>query len=160
MIHIAIILPGFLLIILLTGLYFSFRRGAVAGYSGGANRRRYPRLPLQVSAELVTEAGHKLAGRTRDLSIMGMFLIGGAEVPVNSECKVCLLVERDGAPIRLNLKGKVVRKEETGLGIQFTAMNQECYENLRYLIHYNVSIHPSSSLKDCPKKGTLSGALD
>ena len=79
---------------------------------------------------------------------MGMFFNGESGVSVGDECKVCLLVERDGAPIRLNLKGKVVRKEEAGLGVQFTAMNRECYENLRFLTHYNAAIEVEAKITD------------
>jgi hypothetical protein len=147
-----VIILGFLSFLLLVGLYYRIRMGTVAGSSGGVDRRKYPRLPLQVSAEVVMTAdGRKLAGRTRDLSIMGMFFkneSNESEVPAGDECKVCLLVERDGASIRLNLKGKVVRRKEEGLGVEFTAMNRECYENLRYLTHYNAACEIEAKITD------------
>lgn len=101
------------------------------------NRRRHPRLPVQIAAEAVAPGGARVSGQTRDLSVSGMFLVASASAPLAGECAITLLVARDGSPIRFSLRGQVVRAEAGGLAFTFTAMDSECYENLCYLVHYN-----------------------
>ena len=103
------------------------------------NRRRQRRVPIVVSAEVVTDAGLKLIGQTRDLSIRGVYIMQIQPLPMDSECSITILLETAGRPIRLALKGKVVRSEADSMALEFTAMTRECYENLQFVVAHNAA---------------------
>lgn len=104
-----------------------------------ANRRRQRRVPIVVSAEIKTEDGRTLTGNTRDLSIRSVYIEQTPPLEIATEGTVGILLETGGRPIRLMLKGKVVRTDDQGMAMEFTAMTRECYENLQFVVAHNAA---------------------
>lgn len=122
------------------GIVAVLKRKAAAAEDAPANRRRCARIPLKVSAELKTADGRQVLGETRDLSVMGAFLVAEERLPVGTEGALTLVITGGKGPIALTLTGKIVRHEDSGMGLKFTAMDRECHDNLKFVVHHLDSI--------------------
>ena len=142
------LLPIFLVVVALTLLFFLWVRVrsdkakesvamAEVNENDVTQRRQFTRVPLTVSAELRVPDGRRVRGETSDLSLMGAFVLADAMLAPLTECDMYLLVEgRQPSPVRLRLRGKVVRAAENGFAVQFTAMTRECYDNIKIILQY------------------------
>lgn len=136
-----------LLLVLIAGVVVVTRRQRIEKSSSGnaADRRRFTRTPIRISAELAPGSGEIVEGRTSDLSVMGMFFCFKPDSPAEArksldkgqECRVALIIEGGNSPIRLNLRGVIMHRAEDGVGVEFVKMNREAFDNLRYVICYN-----------------------
>jgi hypothetical protein len=84
------------------------------------SRRRYP-LALAAEYRLLGDAGHHGSGRIRNISSGGVFIEVADRYPFSGWIELmvnwpCLL---DGVcPLKLVLKGRVVRREDRGIAIE------------------------------------------
>lgn len=103
-----------------------------------AQRRQFTRVPLKISAEMRIPDGRRVRGATRNLSLMGAYVIGDSLLAPLTECDMFLHIEgQQPRPVRLRLRGRVVRADSTGFAVEFTGMTRECYDNLCYILKYN-----------------------
>lgn len=128
-----------MLIFFLVGLFYRFRYALRGEANDGRERRQDDRVPIKISAEIQADGCEPIHGQTRDLSPSGVFVVGGAALAKGVDCEIRLIMAGRNKPIRLSLRGRVARVNDEGMGVEFTAMNRECYDNLCYIIRYNQS---------------------
>lgn len=101
-------------------------------------RRRFTRVSIQIEGELALDDATTISGISRDLSLNGLFLLCEASAPVDANCHVTLFLGERTAPLRVEAHGRVVRTDDTGVGLMFTdIMGLESFEHLRNLVLYN-----------------------
>jgi hypothetical protein len=120
-------------------------RGTSSTQAPFVNRREFTRVPLSLAADVLSEDILVLSGRTRDLSVKGLYLLSDKSLPVGMACRIALqLSGREPAaslsPLMptIQLDGKVVRVTESGLGIEFhEIIGQESFECLHRLLWHH-----------------------
>ena len=125
------------LVFFVAGLFYRIRYAMRGESNSDMERRQSERVPLNILAEILAGGGQPVVGRTLDLSLTGVFVTDAMALAEGSPCEVCLMVAGRNAPIRLRLRGRVARVTAEGVGVEFTAMSRECYDNLSYIIRYN-----------------------
>ena len=102
------------------------------------DRRRFTRVSIQIEGELSLDDATTIRGVSRDLSLNGVFLLCEPSLQVDTNCHVTLFLGQRAARLRVEAHGKVVRIDETGVGLTFTdIMGIESFEHLRNLVLYN-----------------------
>lgn len=105
-------------------------------------RRRFTRVSIQIEGELALDDATTISGISRDLSLNGVFLLCDASASVDANCHVTLFLGERTAPLRVEAHGRVVRTDETGVGLTFTdIMGIESFEHLRNLVLYNANTY-------------------
>ena len=83
------------------------------------NRKRY-RIPVNVDVVIRSQdKAHTIFGRTRDISMQGLFVKSVGTVPVGSKCFVEIVAHGRGAEMIVKMSGMVARQENGGYGIEF-----------------------------------------
>lgn len=104
---------------------------------GWSERREFTRVPMELDVDLDLGPRTRVTGNSRDLSLKGVFLRCAEKLPVGSTCQATLHFAGREQELRIEAQGKVARFEDTGLGIEFTQMNNESYGHLRNLLLFN-----------------------
>lgn len=81
------------------------------------DKRSHPRVTLDTAVTCELADGSEFTGRSKDISIGGMFLITATEVPFGTEVKVHIRLPR--ARQEFALPGVVRWTNPDGVGIQF-----------------------------------------
>lgn len=81
------------------------------------DKRSHPRVPLDAQVTGVLPDGSEFTGRSKDISIGGMFLFTSASVPFGADVK--LRIGLPGARQEFTLPGVVRWTNPEGVGIQF-----------------------------------------
>ncbi|MCM8776429.1 MAG: PilZ domain-containing protein [Candidatus Omnitrophica bacterium] len=96
-------------------------------------RREFQRVIVRLEAEIRTEKKTTvISGWTRDLSVKGIYVLCQERLPVGAHCK-CKIYLGDllqGAPL-IEVDGRVIRYDDTGIAVQFTNVAIECFKRLR-----------------------------
>lgn len=107
------------------------------------NLREFTRVTIAVEAEVrFAKEGEAtvVTGRTKDLSMKGIFILSEEKLPVGSKCLVSLTPIREPKHFRIEANGRVVRLGEAGMGIEFVEIfGLESYDHLRNVVLYNSS---------------------
>ena len=106
------------------------------------NRREFTRAPACIAGEIIAQGERRpIQGRTKNISIGGMYFSCDEPFPVGTACQLVLFLDGAGGVIRIEATGTVRRVEaaspQPGLAIQFTAIELESFEHLRKLVLYN-----------------------
>ena len=102
------------------------------------DRRRFSRVRIDIEADIQDGSLSALACRTRDLSLQGVFVITDVPFATGATCEVALVLQGTVDPIRLKMKGHVVRREADGLAFLFDCMEGlDCMRHLSNLVRYN-----------------------
>lgn len=112
------------------------------------NRREFTRVPLAIEADILSGDIPILSGRTKDLSMKGLYLLCDERLPIGTACRIALLLSGRGpaasltpAMLTIQLDGKVVRATESGLGIEFhEIIGRESFEYLRCLLLHHSQV--------------------
>lgn len=92
-------------------------------------RREFTRVPIQMDVEVKSEGG-RIQGHSANLSLKGLFVVGGEDLPEGAPCRVTLHL--CGTPSeRIEIEGCIAHREEGGCGIEVTAIH-----GLRSLDHF------------------------
>jgi hypothetical protein len=101
-------------------------------------RRQSLRVDFKTEIILKTPSqSYRLEGNSRDISQKGVYIYTAEEIPVETVCEVTLILTGAVPPITLNITGKVVRKTEDGIGIEFKEMDLESYTHLKNIVMFN-----------------------
>lgn len=98
-----------------------------------ADNRRRERIQAGFEASLVVE-GMIVPAKTIDLSLKGILLDSAKDYPEGTPCVVRLHL---GAALRLSMDGVVARRGPRGLGVDFTAMDEDSFQHLLEIIRHN-----------------------
>ena len=101
------------------------------------NAREFTRIPIHLNVEIRCGSKTIATDQTKDLSMKGIYLMSEETLPVGSVCDVTLLLEGTDQPIRIDIKGRVMRAANSGIGIQFTEIDLDSYDYLQNLVLHN-----------------------
>jgi hypothetical protein len=95
-------------------------------------KREYQRVVVRLEAEVSSETKAQISGWTKDISIKGIFVMCADRLPLGypCRCRISLGSALRGAPVVI-VDGKVVRCDESGVGIQFSPVAVEGLKKLR-----------------------------
>lgn len=108
--------------------------------SDGSDRRKGVRVRFDTGVSLTIESGNQVitaTGDIRDISLNGLFVRTSEKMESGTGCDVRIELTGTEVPIILEIKGKVVRMEDTGVGIHFDAMDLDTFMHLKNVVRYN-----------------------
>lgn len=94
------------------------------------NQREFTRVALHSTAQ-VRFGDESITGEIDNLSLTGTFVKTPAQVPLDTEVQITILLAGASSELSVTLKGKVVRKEADGFGVRFVGMNLDSFFHLR-----------------------------
>jgi len=105
--------------------------------STGNDRRRFARIPIDFSAELVIN-GKQVASRVIDLSLKGALVERPAGVEVEPGDDIDLVVHGDSDIYQICMKTKVHHQEDNQLGLECVEIDIDSITHLRRLVELNL----------------------
>jgi len=96
------------------------------------DNREASRRPVHLKAE-IAGAGATVRGMVGDISLRGMLLRGSDFLPEKAECVVTIFPAEGYLP-PFHAKGRVARVFGDGMGVEFTEMDTDSQDCLRFLI--------------------------
>ena len=99
--------------------------------------REFSRVDINIVATIQARGKETLTTKVRDISMKGLFVEGKVDWPIGTECEIHLILEGRNPPVEINVKGKVQRITEKGMGMSFTEVGLEAYEHLHNLVMLN-----------------------
>ena len=107
---------------------------------GEENQREFTRVPIQIEAQVTGGDAPMLRGPVRNVSMNGLFLLCDHPLPIDTDCRLTLLLGDAENQTCINARGIVRRLEDTGMGIEFShILGLESFNHLRNLVLYNAS---------------------
>ncbi|MDW7773562.1 MAG: PilZ domain-containing protein [Desulfobulbaceae bacterium] len=99
-------------------------------------RRHYERIHFerQVQVDFFTEMYNQC--QVRNISLSGIFVIGKFSHNAEEQCYVNFVQKGKNVYLTLEALAKVVRREEEGIALQFTAMSFESLLSLEMILLY------------------------
>lgn len=99
-------------------------------------RRKFTRFPFEEQVEFIGKKGPS-AGRIRDFSLGGLFIETEEKGPdVGEEIALILVLKDTDPPIKIFMRGEVVRGTENGFAVKITGMNEESFHHLKNFFLY------------------------
>jgi len=99
-------------------------------------KRKHRRVRFEVTATV--RAGQtSISGMVDNLSMKGMFLTTGESLPHDGPLEVSITLSGSSSTLSIMLKGRAVRRSETGLAIEFQEMDLDSFVHLRNIIAQN-----------------------
>ncbi|MBW1712953.1 MAG: PilZ domain-containing protein [Deltaproteobacteria bacterium] len=96
-------------------------------------------MGFEISAEVWVGQTKLPVTKTRDVSLNGLFAVTEAEADIGQDCKVVIPLSREDENLVLRIDGRISRREEDGLGIEFLAMDPDSFYHLRQIVLYNAA---------------------
>ena len=87
---------------------------------------------MEVEVTCIDEDSKNYEGHAGNLSISGALILSSASPEVGKAIKTTLELKKED--IKLQITGKVVRKDEKGFAIQFNTIQSEDYKTLVRLV--------------------------
>ena len=103
----------------------------------GNDRRRFARIPIDFSAELVIN-GKKVASRVIDLSLKGALVERPADLEVDPGNDIDLVVHEDSDIYQIGMKTKLHHSDEHHLGLECVEIDIDSITHLRRLVELNL----------------------
>jgi hypothetical protein len=96
----------------------------------GREKRRFSRFPVEVKAAVKSMTCQVLA-RTRNISLNGVYLCTGAELPLHGWVQIDFPTA-DEPSSTIRLRGKIIRREKKGVAVQFGPANIDTFARLQH----------------------------
>jgi hypothetical protein len=100
-------------------------------------KRVQPRVRVRIRVTLKGKYGPAIHGWTGNISLSGAYVETQGGFPVGSLCSVSGLANLRGDLLKLRAEAKIVRHDETGMGIWFTKLGPEAADAIRPLVEHN-----------------------
>ena len=100
------------------------------------DHRSYCRVDFNRTASLIIGEKKYRNKQIRDLSLIGLFLLGEFEAAPGDPCTVEILEKGPTSSLTLTISATVARVEEDGIGIKFEKMPHDTYMFLQTMILY------------------------
>ena len=78
-----------------------------------------------------------IEGDVDNLSINGMFMNTEKNIPENTTADFSIHLSGSSSKLNLNIKGRVIRKEDNGIAVSFLEMDLDSYAHLKNIIAMN-----------------------
>lgn len=99
-------------------------------------QRRDKRVSLNSKAKLSAKGIIHGWFPVKNLSVSGFFLEGDINIPAGEDCCLEFYETGENASLVLSVLGKIIRRDEHGLGVAFTAMENDCFMLLQTIVLY------------------------
>ena len=101
------------------------------------DNRRFTRVIFTRSVKLFFE--EKVYGKypARNLSQGGLFIEGDINIPIGAECCMELYETGSNSSLILTFSGKILRREQDGVGVLFTSMEEDSFMFLQTMVLYS-----------------------
>jgi hypothetical protein len=102
-------------------------------------KRDTTRVEFRTKAELRAN-GKVIEGTVDNLSLKGLFLrteTSHFSIQTGQEVEITVRLAGASTKLSIELKGKVIRWDKEGLGIEFTEMEFDTFVHLRNIVAYN-----------------------
>ncbi|MFP4039571.1 MAG: PilZ domain-containing protein [Desulfosudaceae bacterium] len=104
--------------------------------STGSEQRRGTRVVFRVKAKMEYD-GRSIEGEVLNLSLKGMLVDTDINIPENQELAIKVYLSGTTSEVNLNMKGEVVRSDQTGVAIEFREIDLDSFIHLRSVVGYN-----------------------
>ncbi|MFO8048881.1 MAG: PilZ domain-containing protein [Desulfosudaceae bacterium] len=104
--------------------------------STGSEQRRGTRVVFRVKAKMEYD-GRIVEGEVLNLSLKGMLVDTDIDIPENQELAIKVYLSGTTSEVNLNMKGEVVRSDQTGVAIEFREIDLDSFIHLRSVVGYN-----------------------
>jgi hypothetical protein len=101
------------------------------------NRRRRTRVPFETRVRFLIQGVELVSFDSKDLSLTGVYFFTALRPGEGTTGEVEIALGRSNRPLTLRFKGKVVRLDETGIGVRFLEMDPAAFAHLKNLLYYN-----------------------
>lgn len=101
-------------------------------------QRKHTRIPVNINAELqVSKEIYK--GKTKNISFSGVFIYcsNSANITIGETCYLKLILQPEPHPNTITLHCKVVRTDESGVGVKLNSVDMQGYLKFKNLMVYN-----------------------
>ncbi len=89
-------------------------------------------------AEATVKAGEtEIRGKIDNLSMKGMFLNTREVLPDHDQLRITILLSGSSSALTISLKGRAVRRENTGIAVEFSEMDLDSFMHLKKVVQYN-----------------------
>jgi len=101
------------------------------------DKRKRTRVEFSIKVEIARPGGEFKYMDLRDLSMRGLYAYTRKPFNIGEDCdiRISLIESNDEAVI--GLKGVVVRRDDEGMGVQFTEIDADGFQHLKNIIYYN-----------------------
>jgi len=100
-------------------------------------RRRFPRIPTKIGAELIVEGKTYQADRIYDLSMGGCRLTLDETFDSDTECRVLIALKETPETLHVHLAGDIVRCGYNEVSVEFGKIDPKNLINLQNLLVYD-----------------------
>jgi hypothetical protein len=102
------------------------------------NRREFLRVPLHFTLDVLADEKGQTVLKSQDLSLRGVYLSGALPQKLGESCELKLHLGEGDDAICIEIMGRIVRVDETGVGVEFLSVKgAAALAHLRNLILYN-----------------------
>jgi PilZ domain len=106
------------------------------------NRREFTRVRVNLLTELRSGETVDIAGSLANVSMSGLFLTCPTRLPIDTVCRLTLMLEGGLDALTIQTEGKVIRNDSDGMALQFTKiLGPESLQHLQNLVMYNSGDH-------------------
>jgi hypothetical protein len=74
---------------------------------------------------------------SKDISLKGMYVRSDKRLPIGTACDIQILLTGTTQQLTINLKGRIIRLDDTGLGLHFDSIDVNSFNHLKNLLMYN-----------------------
>ena len=99
--------------------------------------REFSRVDIKILATILAKGKETLSTDVHDVSMKGLFVAGKTDWSIGTECEIHLILDGQDPPVGINVKGRVQRITEKGMGMLFTEVGLDAYEHLHNLVMLN-----------------------
>lgn len=99
-------------------------------------KRRFRRVSFHAMATLQVERG-SISGMVENLSIKGMFLNTKESLPEDGLLDISIILSGTSSLLSIKAKGIVVRRDESGVAVEFQEMDMDSFVHLRNIVAFN-----------------------
>ena len=97
--------------------------------------REFTRTRTNLSVQVVGTNEETLSsGKSRDLSLNGVFLECSQKLPLGSNCQIIMVLDASDQDGAIQARGQVSRVDTDGMAIHFNELPMDSYEKLRNLL--------------------------
>ena len=100
------------------------------------NKRNFTRVNFDTRGELKYK-NKTISAEIKNLSLKGAFFVTAETIPINDQNGKHPSLVGSTSDLSVSAKGKVVRVEESGIGVNITEINVDSFIHLKNIIQYN-----------------------
>ncbi len=98
--------------------------------------RKFSRVNFRIAATVSTTAG-EFQGEVQNLSLNGMFLATGEQMPVGAPAEIGISLSGIDPEISVQVAATVTRVTDSGIGFIFGKIDLDSYTHLKNIVSYN-----------------------